>query len=473
LRLLSRVKRWSRSRAVGKRLGDLESPSLSQLEIASCPELMQDVFRRHLRSLNGKACQIRECQLCRTSFKKGGDRHIQYTLRLADPRTGIERTQWVVVTMHAGRRSREIWEKLRRSESKQETPYTSSAFTPFSYIPQLEMLMQAFPYDHRLPSLPLLMAGPPSEVEPLLLSRFGPGDWQIEAWDIEPVRYLPELKATLRYTARARDRATNQVEERRFYAKIYNDEEGEQTHLVLQALWDKTSAGGMGFIVGKPIAYLSDLRALFQEETPGTSLRSILLQEEDATPVIRKAARALAPLHLGQMDTPRRHSLRKTVIALERSGNFLRRGCPSLKARIETIVDTVATGLEEIPLAPAHRDLRPEHILFDGNRFGLLDLDKFAEADPVLDVANLLARFVAMPFLTELPHDRARIAAWTFAEEYFAHVPEAWHNRLPLHYAGALLQIADYFFRRQIPGLPDKIEALIEEAEGSLVGKVW
>ena len=75
------------------------------------------------------------------------------------------------------------------------------------------------------------MEGPPPELEPLLLARFGPGDWQAEAWDTELVRYLVETRATLRLTARARDTSGGRAEERRFYAKVYHDKEiGEQPY---------------------------------------------------------------------------------------------------------------------------------------------------------------------------------------------------------------------------------------------------
>jgi hypothetical protein len=180
-------------------------------------------------------------------------------------------------------------------EPRRGIPDASPTFAPFSYIPDLKMLVQVFPYDRRLPALPLLMAESPPELESLLLARFEPGDWQVEARDVEPVRYRAKKRITLRLTMRARNRATGRAEERRFCAKVYDDEEtGEKTYQALRALWDKASTEDVDFTVGRPIAYLSDLRALIQEEAPGASLRDILLQEEDATLVVRKAAWALA-----------------------------------------------------------------------------------------------------------------------------------------------------------------------------------
>jgi hypothetical protein len=94
---------------------------------------------------------------------------------------------------------------------------------------------------------------------------------------------------------RARDTATGRVEQRRFYAKIYRkEEEGERTYQVLRALRNKISGGDAGFTVAKPVAYLSGLRTLFQEEVTGTPLEDVLCREDDeAIQAMRKAARAL------------------------------------------------------------------------------------------------------------------------------------------------------------------------------------
>jgi hypothetical protein len=78
-----------------------------------------------------------------------------------------------------------------------------------------------------------------------------------------------------------------------------------------------------------------------------------------------------------------------------------------------------------------------------------------------------------MPVLFPIPPERARTAAREFAEEYFAHVPRGWYDRLPFHYAGALLNAAQGFFRRQVPDWPDRIATLLEEARASLAGGVW
>ena len=455
--------------SVGSFLAD---PAFPQLEIATDPGLMKETFRTHLRPV-GKVYNIEDCRLTRLRYRQGSRCFLQYTLRLLEPDTGRERDLQVIGLLYAEKdRAERAWRKLQATDPRQNIPNAWLTFEPVSFVPELDMLVQVFPYDRRLPTLPLLAAGPPPELEPLLLTRFGPGDWRVEAWNFEPVRYR-EQGAVLRYTVKARNAATGGRKEKSFYAKVYRHEKGEQTYQALRVLWSRASARE-GFTVVRPVAYLSDLRALILEEAPGTPLDEILLRDHNTTGAVRRVAQALAAFNQGDAPaTTRRHLLADQVAVLERAGRVLGWACPHLRLEVESIIKGVLAGLEEVPLRPTHRDLKPDHIFLDGDRTMFIDLDSFAKADPVLDPAYLLARLAAMPALFPIPRERARTAAWEFAEEYFSHVRRTWHDRLPFHYAGALLEVAHGFFRRQAPDWPGRIATLLEEARDSLAGRVW
>src|SRR5215208_4820093 len=433
---------------------------------------MRRVFEEHLRPLSGGTYRVIDCRLSRFRYRRGARCVLQYTLRLTDPDTGYERTQWVTGVMYGKDRTRRKWEKLR-SLDPGAIPNIFPTFEPFAFIPDLGMLVEVFPYDRRLPTLPLVMAGPPPELEPLLLASFGPGDWGVEAWKVEPVRYRGQGAAVLRYTAKARNAATGGRREKSFYAKVYSHEKGEQTYQTLRALWSQAGARE-GFTVVRPVAYLSDLRALILEGAPGTPLDEILLRDRDATGAVRRAAQALAAFNQGDAPaTTRRHLLADQVAVLEGAGRVLGWACPHLRPEVESIIEGILAGLEEVPLGPTHRDLKPDHIFLDGDRTTIIDLDSFAEADPVLDPAHLLARLAAMPALSPISRQRERTAAREFAEEYFSHVPGAWHDRFPFHYAGAVLKVSVHFFGHQEPDWPGRIATLLEEAKASLAGGVW
>lgn len=450
----------------------LADPAFPHLGIAGDPGAMREVLQEHLRPLEGKVYHVRDCRISRVRYRKGARCVLQYVLRLAEPGTDYELIQWVTGVIYAEGRSRRKWEKLRASDPGQYAPGAFLLFEPYAFVPDLGMLVEVFPYDRRLPTLPRLMAGPVPEIEARLLARFGPGSWRTEAWNVDPVRYRAELGATLRLTVRAMDDATGRREERSFYAKVYHDDAGEHTHDVLRTLSDR-AATGKGFVVGEPVAYFGDLRTLIQEETAGTTLRDTLLQNGGSTPAIGRIAEALAALHLEDGTARREHPVSKEVADLERTGRLLRWSCPHLRAEIEATLAAVVAGLEEVPPTPAHLDLKLDHILLDGDRVALIDFDGFSRADPVLDTANVLAHLTAMPLLYDLPRDRLRTTARSFAEEYFARVPEAWRARLPVHYAGATLKTAVGFFRRQEPGWSDNISILVKEAANSLAGRVW
>jgi hypothetical protein len=456
--------------SVGSFLAD---PAFPQLKIATDPALMKQTFRTHLRPVGGKVYDIEDCRFIRLRYRQDSRCFLLYTLRLFEPDTGRERDVQVTGLLYAQKdKAEQAWRKLKATDPQQEIPDDWLTFEPVSFVPELDMLVQVFPYDRRLPALPLLVAGPPPELEPVLLGRFGPGDWRVEAWNVEPVRYR-EQGAVLRYTAKARNAETGGTRERRFYAKVYRREEGEQTHQALRALRSRAGANGEGFRVVRPLAYLSEHRALILEEAPGTPLDEILLGERDTTGAVRRVAQALAAFNQGDAPaTTRPHLLADQVGVLEKAGRVLVRACPHLRLEVESIIEGVLAGLQEVPLRPTHRDPSPDHIFVDGERTILIDLDSLAKADPVLDPAHLLVR-LAKPAQFPIPPERARAAAWEFAEEYFSHVPGAWRERLPFHYAGALLKAAHGFFRRQAPDWPDRIETLLEEARASLAGRVW
>jgi Phosphotransferase enzyme family len=449
-------------------------PAFPKLEIATDPTLMKQTFRTHLRPVGPKVYDIQHCRFIRLRYRQGSRCFLLYTLRFFEPDTGRERDVQVTGIIYAQKdKAEQIWRRLKATDPRQEIPDDWLTFEPVSFVPELEMLVQVFPYDHWLPALPLLAAGPPPELEPVLLGRFGEGEWRLEAWEVEPIRYRDQ-GAVLRYRAKARNAATGGSREKSFYAKVYRHEKGEQTYQTLRTLWSQDGADGEGFTVVRPLAYLSDLRALILEEAPGTPLDQILLGKSDPTEAVRRVAQALAAFNQGDAPaTTRRHLLADQVAVLEKAGRVLGRGCPHLRVEVESIIEGVLGGLQEgVALGPTHRDLSPDHIFLDGERTIFIDLDSLAKADPVLDPAHLLVR-LAKPAKFPIPRQPPRAAAREFAEEYFAHVPGGWQDRLPFHYAGTLLKTAHGVFRRQAPDWPERIATLLNEAKASLAGRVW
>lgn len=446
---------------VGTLTGD---PTLPHIEISSDPDAMLQILRDHLRPAGDTAYEIRGCRLSRIRYRAGFRCVLQYTLRIADLDSGKEWDLPVSGAMYAASgKAERTYRKLLSTDPRREIPDAWLVFDPVSFVSDLDMLVQIFPYDRRLPALPKLAAGPSPALEKLLLGRFGEGDWLAKAWEVEPVRYRKGLSAVLAYTGRARNSGTDETAVRRFYVKTQREASGEDRAL------PAVREAAAGFLnIARPVAYLRDLKALVLDEVPGVSLEEFLLEGHNPTKTMRKIARDLAAFNQLDVIPERRHTLSDQISSLERSGRLLAWACPHLSPEVDSIISAIADGLEEVRPRPTHRDLKTDHVFLHGDRTALIDLDSLAAADPVLDPALLMARLAAMPDLLPIPRNQARIAARAFAEEYFARVPGSWRERLHLHYAGALLEVAHGFFRRQEPGWSAKITSLVREAENSL-----
>ena len=447
-------------------------PDFPQLKVASDPQLMLEVFRRHLRPVSGRLCQIQECRPFRFRCRQSSSRCVlQYTLRVLEPGAGRQWDQWVtgLVFARPGEAQR-LCQEMQAADPLREIPQDWLAFEPVDFIPELQMLVQVFPYDRKLPNLRRVMGGGLGSLEPLLLARLGPGPWHIEQRAIEPMRYRTEMGAALKYTVKASETLKARSQTRRCYLKVYRDHHGEETFQLLRSLAQKTSAGQQPFSVVNPVAYLSELRTLVLEEAAGASLQEILLQDGDPSSVLRAVARAVAAFNLHEVGVTRHHSIEDQFADVKRASSLVQWACPEARAEVKALTASVVAGLGPVPPAPIHRDLKTEHIFLSDDRVIFIDLDSVALGDPVRDPAHLYAHMVGRVGLDSMSRDQARTAASEFVEEYFCRVPKSWRERFPLHCAGALIEVAGGIFKRQEPLWFDKVTGALEQAQQALSG---
>jgi hypothetical protein len=204
------------------------------------------------------------------------------------------------------KRTRPTWEELQR----QPPPATAGKrLARVAYAPELDLLLQTFPFDHRLPALEPLMTGPlPGLVDPLL-AWFGPGDWRLEGWDAKSVRYRVDLRASVRLTVRASEMRTGSAAEGRFFAKIYaTADEAERAWGIQREVAAAIGVEHEPLAVAPLVAYLPEARILVQAEAPGVSLLHLLRDPSSEiasdSKAVRRTARAIAALHRLDVATP-------------------------------------------------------------------------------------------------------------------------------------------------------------------------
>jgi serine/threonine protein kinase len=132
------------------------------------------------------------------------------------------------------------------------------------------------------------------------------------------------------------------------------------------------------------------------------------------------------------------------------------------------MVQAVASGLERAPSSLIHGDLKPEHILIDGDRVALIDFDLFGAADPIIDIAHLLGFLRAPQERSRARGDEAEDVGQVFIDEYFTHVPHSGRARLPLHHAMTSIYRAVGLCRRPGEKPQQRVEAVLREGQAFL-----
>ena len=442
-------------------------PDFPQLEVASDPARMLEIFRAHLNPIDGNRLRILDCTPIRFRCRQSTSRCVlQYSLRLEDPATGRRWDQWVTGLIFAAHgEAKRLCQALRATDPVREIPEPWRTFEPVSAVPELDMLIEVYPYDRRLPQLSRVLDWASRDLGPLVLPSLGPGRWQVGAATIEASRYRTELGAVLRCALTAREAETGRCETRRCYVKVYRNERGGETFELLQS-WSQRAP--REYSVVRPLAYRSDLRTLVLEEAPGTSLQSLLLRDGDPVDAVRAVARAVAALNQDDIGITHAHTLEEQLGQVKRASALVQWACPHLEAEVRAITGAVVAGLEEVPLAPFHGDLKADHVFLSDGRVIFVDLDSVALGDPVRDPAHFCSYLLGRVGLDAMPKEQTRALAQDFAAEYFSRVPTSWRRRFSLHSAGALVEVACGIFRHQEPQWLDKATAAIAEARHAL-----
>lgn len=402
-----------------------------RLQMAQDPNVMREILERHLQSPQGPGIRIRQCEV---DYLRGGDGArlaVQYRLRLEELETGRESDRVVSGLSYGPGRTLGVWKSLGVSAQSPGVGESTMPLPPFSYLSDLDLLIQVFPFDYQLPGLATVMAGPPAEFLPPILAVFGAGSWQVVAWEVEPVRYRVDQRATLRLRVQARDSETGRSEERWFYIKVFRDRtEGQRGYASHRALAEAVAAAGTPFMVAEPVVYVEDLSLLAQSELAGTSLHTILRQLSDALPAVRAAARAVAALHQLPLAAATVVPMFDQVARVKSGAERIRSIRPDLALDVDRLIEAMLHGDEEEP-RPIHGDLTLGHVLLDGERVGLIDFDLLAAGDPLRDVTTFAIHLAKTRSRVKKGRDPAGETMRAFIDEYLVHAPEAWRARLP------------------------------------------
>jgi tRNA A-37 threonylcarbamoyl transferase component Bud32 len=309
-----------------------------------------------------------------------------------------------------------------------------------------QVVVSAFPNDAKVKALPSLAA---VETRVNMLLKILPDHPHLLPGAMQGLVYKPE---------------------RRFVARLLNHDRAE----VVLKLYTQH---GYSEVVGryrKPYESRSPLKLASQlgksdryatlafEWLPGRLLSELILDPQFETQAVRTVGAAIAQLHAqASQGLPRiTHETRASTLFSEAS--MLGLVCPHLHRWAESLARRIAAHLVDKP--PAYRlihgDFHARQVLLHDDTAAILDLDRAAYADPLIDLGLFGAHLEREVIRGNLSSSRVEPLAQALLEGYVTVTRQPVSaDEIQLYTAAELLRLAPRFFRYREPDWPGRIEA--------------
>ena len=166
-------------------------------------------------------------------------------------------------------------------------------------------------------------------------------------------------------------------------------------HFALESLWDAGFRPSRSPVcVPQPLGAIPAWRMTLQRKVKGDPA-SAGLAGPDGAAIAARAAEAIHLLHTKGIAPIRAHTVGDELrILRERLSQLVELFGP---ARIQALLYNCVRIAAQLPRCrprPVHRDFYPAHVLVDGERLWLIDLDLYSAGDPALDAGNFLAHMI-------------------------------------------------------------------------------
>jgi hypothetical protein len=371
------------------------------LEAATNPEIVGAALARHIPEFVSGDLVLRSCKLKRmrlkdTSGRWGG----VYVLKVDHPRSAETQAIQLRATLSAPGIQRDATEDRPHPQAFGSAEWRCS-------VPELGMQFEIEPPDAVLAAMPAL--SDPEQSREMLeqsIRAAAPSyhDLRIERCTPHVLSYKPGTRGTILYNLEYPSDLTGRGWPDVVIGKTYRGNKGQIAYEGMRALWQSQLAAGDVVTIAEPLAYILDLKVLFQRSIPEERILEDVLKSalsngsraalDELYYFVRKAAVGLAAVHnskahYGEVVTwaDRVPDVRKIVDRLFVPIPELANAMTPLLDRLEALD---AAQPAEAPV-PTHGTFKPEQVLIQGRQIGFIDFDEFCMAEPALDIAVFLA----------------------------------------------------------------------------------
>ncbi|MFQ5682644.1 MAG: aminoglycoside phosphotransferase family protein [Candidatus Binatia bacterium] len=416
--------------------------------------------------------RIHDCQIERVKYKPRKKCTICYRLTIHDVFTKEDSEQILVARIFTSGKARS-----RFTKAQSQNLVCPKFGRPLTYLPELDMVVWAFPNDCKLRGLPKIVDADCLKEELLpeiITAKFGRG-WHISNVSPEIAHYVPQDTCTVRVRVLLQQARTGERQSALLYGKIYADEKGAEIYGVMRELWESHARQSGQLRIAQPLGYHPQLKILWQLGLPGTTLLERDMVSPHFLTFLRKAAVTVATLHRSPGFYFRTISRSDSVARLRDARQILSLVRPSCQESLDPLIDRLllqSENLGEQPVAVVHGDLHLKNVFVDGDQIALIDMDNLCHGSPWQDVASFIAYIVFNGIVQGISSHLIQQMVTVFCEQYQQNVP--WKARRSVfnwYMATALInERASRCLRKLKAGNLDILDTLIDLASQISLG---
>jgi aminoglycoside phosphotransferase (APT) family kinase protein len=259
------------------------------------------------------------------------------------------------------------------------------------FFSDLNLFLFFFPTDPVFPKMATVFD--PQAMAPMLAKHFEdlrPGA-KVASLSSTRVKYLPEISCIIRY-----DADIGEEQPLTIYGKLQHSKRGEMTYEVMRALWDLPARKAGDLVVAEPLAYHPDHSLLLQSALQGDEIKSdrhseIFMAQCEA------AGRAIGHIHNSGITVGTPHTAEVEIERLQSRLEQFKMSAPRTFFLLRDLLKHIAVKAEKVaPEAPvpSHGDYKYNQFLYDGERFGMIDVEYFVQAEPSFDLGKYCGHLV-------------------------------------------------------------------------------
>lgn len=322
--------------------------------------------------------------------------------------------------------------KVERLTNRNGNPLDPNGWA--RHFGELNLFVFFFPTD---PVFPALGAAFDERALPVLTPHFAhvrPG-CAVRQLTSERVKYLPEISCVVRFDADIGEESPLQI-----YGKFQHSRRGALTYEVMRALWNLPARQQGELVLAEPLGYYPKLDLLVQSAVAGHEVEGDR-HSEVFMALCAVAGRALGHIHNSGIAVGTPHTVDVEIRRLhERLDEFKMSG-PRVFLMLRDLLKQIVAKEQRLPReepVPSHGDYKYNQFLFDGERFGLIDVEYFVQAEPSFDLGKYCGHIAPSNPQHWSDTAQANEARRVFLDAYCAVRPEYRGERFPLFEALSL-----------------------------------